>query len=156
MLKNIPTVFVNGKFSKDPATVTANDFFFPRLNVPRNTAASLNYTLGISLARLDFAPHGLNPPHTHPRGTELLVVMEGTLFVGFVTSNPKKIFTKVLSKGEFFVFPIGLIHFQSNIGQTNAFAFASLRNQNLTLITIANTVFGSNPPINPDVLAKAF
>ena len=40
----------------------------------------LNYTLGISLAHLDFAPYGLNPPHTHPCGTELLVAMEGTLF----------------------------------------------------------------------------
>ena len=36
-------------------------------------------TLGISLACIDFAPYGLNPPHTHPRGTELLVVIEGTL-----------------------------------------------------------------------------
>ncbi|KAK7830433.1 germin-like protein subfamily 1 member 7 [Quercus suber] len=164
-------VFVNGKFCKDPATVTANDFFFPGLNIPGNTAASklgssvnlvnvdklpgLN-TLGISLARLDFAPYGLNPPHTHPRGTELLVVMEGTLLVGFVTSNPNKLFTKVLNKGDVFVFPIGLIHFQFNIGQTNAVAFAGLSSQNPGLITIANAVFGSNPPINPDDLAKAF
>ena len=124
---------MNGKFSKDPATVTiTNDFFFPRLDIPRNIAASklglsvnlvnidklpgLNYTLGISLTHLDFAPYGLNPPHTHSRGIELLVVMEGTLFVGFVTSNPNKLFTKVLNKGDVFVFPIGLIHFQFNIG----------------------------------------
>ena len=123
---------MNGKFSKDPATVTTNDFFFPRLDIPRNTAASklgssvnlvnidklpgLNYILGISLAHLNFAPYGLNPPHTHSRGTKLSVVMEGTLFVGFVTSNPNKLFTKVLKKGDVFVFPIGLIHFQFNIG----------------------------------------
>ena len=108
------------------------------------------------MARFDFAPYGLNPPHTYPRGTELLVVMEGTLLVGFVTSNPNKLFTKVLNKGDVFVFPIGLIHFQFNIGQTNAIAFASLNSQNPRLITIANAVFGSNPPINLDVLAKAF
>ncbi|XP_030949305.1 germin-like protein subfamily 1 member 7 [Quercus lobata] len=164
-------VFVNGKFCKDVATVTANDFFFSGLNIPGNTAASklgssvnlvnvdklvgLN-TLGISLARLDFASYGLNPPHIHPRGTELLVVMEGTLLVGFVTSNPNKLFTKVLNKGDVFVFPVGLIHFQFNIGQTNAVAFASLNSQNPGLITIANAIFGSNPPINLDVLAKAF
>ncbi|XP_062176000.1 germin-like protein subfamily 1 member 7 [Alnus glutinosa] len=28
-------------------------------------------TLDISLARLDFAPYGVNPPHTHPRATEI-------------------------------------------------------------------------------------
>ena len=108
------------------------------------------------MARFDFAPYGLNPPHTHSRGTKLSVVMEGTLLVGFVTSNPNKLFTKVLNKGDVFVFPIGLIHFQFNIGQTNAIAFGSLNSQNPRLITIANAVFGSNPPINLDVLAKAF
>uniref|UniRef100_A0A2N9EQ60 Germin-like protein n=1 Tax=Fagus sylvatica TaxID=28930 RepID=A0A2N9EQ60_FAGSY len=123
--------------------------------INNTNSAGLN-TLGISLARLDFAPYGLNPPHTHPRGTEILVVVEGTLYVGFVTSNPNKLFTKVLNKGDVFVFPIGLIHFQFNIGQTNALAFAGLSSQNPGVITIANAVFGSTPPINPDVLIKAF
>ena len=163
---------MNGEFCKDPATVIANDFFFSGLNIPGNTSAnklgsSVNLvdiskfpglnTLGISLARIDFAPYGLNPPHTHPRGTEVLVVMEGTLLVGFVSSNPtNKLFTKVLNKGDVFVFPIGLIHFQFNIGETNAVSFSGLSSQNPGLITIASAVFGSDPPINPDVLIKAF
>ncbi|MBA0699714.1 hypothetical protein Goari_001323 [Gossypium aridum] len=114
-------------------------------------------TLGISLARVDYAPYGLNPPHTHPRGTEILVVIKGTLYVGFVTSNPdNRLFTKILNPGDVFVFPIGLIHFQFNIGKTEAVAFAGLSSQNAGVITIANAVFGSNPPINPDVLTKAF
>ncbi|KAJ9170516.1 hypothetical protein P3X46_018619 [Hevea brasiliensis] len=114
-------------------------------------------TLGISLARIDFAPYGgLNPPHTHPRATEILVVLEGTLYVGFVTSNPNRLITKFLNAGDVFVFPIGLIHFQFNIGQTNAVAISGLSSQNPGVITIANAVFGSNPPINPDVLTKAF
>ncbi|KAK1583614.1 hypothetical protein Q3G72_025533 [Acer saccharum] len=114
-------------------------------------------TLGISLARIDYAPYGQNPPHTHPRASEILFVQEGTLYVGFVTSNPdNKLFTKVLHKGDVFVFPVGLIHFQFNIGKTNAVAFAALSSQNPGVITIANAVFKSDPPINPDVLAKAF
>jgi quercetin dioxygenase-like cupin family protein len=114
-------------------------------------------TLGISLARIDFAPYGLNPPHTHPRATEILVVLEGTLYVGFVTSNTdNRLFTKILNKGDVFVFPVGLIHFQFNVGHTNAVAFSGLSSQNPGLITIADAVFGANPPINPDVLAKAF
>ncbi|XP_022742700.1 germin-like protein subfamily 1 member 13 [Durio zibethinus] len=165
-------VFVNGKFCKDPKLVTADDFFFPGLNIPGNTANQLGSkvtlvtveqilglnTLGISLARLDFAPYGgLNPPHTHPRATEILVVLEGTLYVGFVTSNPdNRLITKVLYPGDLFVFPISLIHFQFNIGNTNAVAISGLSSQNPGLILIANAVFGSNPPINPDVLAKAF
>ncbi|KAF2287474.1 hypothetical protein GH714_000794 [Hevea brasiliensis] len=132
-------VFVNGKFCKNPNLTVAGDFSFSGLNIPGNTAnrvgsnvtlvnvdvlPGLN-TLGISLARLDYAPNGgLNPPHIHPRGTEILVVVEGTL------------------------------HF--NIAKTKAVAFAGLSSQNPGVITIADAIFGPDPPINPDVLAKAF
>ncbi|XP_019163508.1 PREDICTED: germin-like protein subfamily 1 member 13 [Ipomoea nil] len=79
-------VFVNGKICKNPMEVDADDFLFQGLNKPGNTSnplgsavsavnvnnlAGLN-TLGISLARIDFEPYGLNPPHTHPRATEVL------------------------------------------------------------------------------------
>ncbi|PQQ05543.1 germin-like protein subfamily 1 member 11 isoform X1 [Prunus yedoensis var. nudiflora] len=157
--KSAEAVFVNGKFCKDPKLANANDFFFSGLQNPRNTQNPLGSnvtavnvdnllglnTLGISLARIDFAPNGLNPPHTHPRATEILVVLEGTLYVG--SSHPT---------GDVFVFPIGLIHFQLNVGKVNAVAFAGLSSQNPGVITIAKAVFGSQPPINPDVLAKAF
>ncbi|KAL6205707.1 hypothetical protein ACLB2K_022961 [Fragaria x ananassa] len=167
-----PGVFVNGKFCKDPKMATANDFFFSGLQIPKPTANAVGSTvtaanveqipglntLGISLARIDYAPNGgLNPPHTHPRASEVLVVLEGTLYVGFVTSNPdNKLISKVLNKGDVFVFPVGLIHFQLNIGPDNAVALAALSSQNPGVITIANAVFGANPPINPDVLSKAF
>ncbi|KAG8383959.1 hypothetical protein BUALT_Bualt04G0068100 [Buddleja alternifolia] len=170
------SVFVNGKICKDPKMVTADDFFFFGLNKPGNTsnplgsrvtAVNVNQlpglnTFGISLVRIDYAPYGLNPPHTHPRATEILVVVEGTLYVGFVTSNPanpnikNKLFTKTLYPGDVFVFPEGLIHFQFNTGKTKAVAFAGLSSQNPGVITIANAVFGSNPPIPSDVLTKAF
>ncbi|KAK0599511.1 hypothetical protein LWI29_005921 [Acer saccharum] len=138
-------VFVNGKFCKDPKLATPKDFFFSGLDIPRKTSNPVGSTV---------TP---NPPHTHPRASEILFVQEGTLYVGFVTSNPdNKLFTKVLHKGDVFVFPVGLIHFQFNIGKTNAVAFAALSSQNPGVITIANAVFKSDPPINPDVLAKAF
>ncbi|XP_062162335.1 germin-like protein subfamily 1 member 13 [Alnus glutinosa] len=164
-------VFVNGKFCKDLEDSKAEDFFFSGLQNPGNTdnpvgsnVTTVNVekipglnTLGISLARIDFAPYGENPPHTHPRGTEILVVIEGTLLVGFVTSNPEnRLFTKVLNKGDVFVFPIGLIHFQFNVGHTNAIAISGLSSQNAGVITIADAIFGSDPPINPDILSKAF
>jgi quercetin dioxygenase-like cupin family protein len=166
-----PAVFVNGKFCKDLEDSKAEDFFFSGLQNPGNTdnpvgsnVTTVNVekipglnTLGISLARIDFAPYGENPPHTHPRGTEILVVIEGTLLVGFVTSNPEnRLFTKVLNKGDVFVFPIGLIHFQFNVGHTNAIAISGLSSQNAGVITIADAIFGSDPPINPDILSKAF
>ncbi|EAZ32000.1 germin-like protein 4-1 precursor [Oryza sativa Japonica Group] len=171
----LSAVFVNGFVCKNPKQVTANDFFLPKaLGVPGNTVNAqgsavtpvtvnelpgLN-TLGISFARIDFAPNGQNPPHTHPRATEILTVLQGTLLVGFVTSNQpgggNLQFTKLLGPGDVFVFPQGLIHFQLNNGAVPAVAIAALSSQNPGVITIANAVFGSTPPILDDVLAKAF
>ena len=162
---------MNGKFCKDPKLTEAEDFFFSGLDKPGNTSnpvasnvttvnveqiKGLN-TLGISMVRIDYEPYGQNPPHTHPRATEILTVLEGTLYVGFVTSNTEnRLISKVLNKGDVFVFPIGLIHFQFNVGKTKAVAIAGLSSQNPGVITIANAVFGSDPPINPDVLTRAF
>ncbi|KAI3854483.1 hypothetical protein MKX03_003298 [Papaver bracteatum] len=166
-------VFVNGLFCKDPKLAVPEDFYLAGFNkpgqikspvgslvTPANVAqiAGLN-TLGISMVRIDYAPYGLNPPHTHPRATEILVVLEGTLEVGFVTSNSpdgNKLFKKLLYKGDVFVFPIGLVHFQYNVGKKPAVAIAALSSQNPGVITIANAVFGSKAPINDDILAKAF
>uniref|UniRef100_A0A0D9VG37 Germin-like protein n=1 Tax=Leersia perrieri TaxID=77586 RepID=A0A0D9VG37_9ORYZ len=164
-------VLVNGFACKDPAAVTVEDFFFSGLHMAGNTSnrqgsavtgvnvaqiSGLN-TLGISLARVDYAPYGLNPLHIHPRATEILTVLEGSLYVGFVTSNPEnKLFAKVLSKGDVFVFPQGSIHFQFNYGTKNVIALAALSSQNPGVITIANAVFGSRPSISDDILAKAF
>ncbi|CAK8531423.1 unnamed protein product [Lathyrus sativus] len=156
---------------KDPKLVEANDFFFSGLHITGNTTnlvgskvtpvfasqlPGLN-TLGISMARIDIAPWGVNPPHLHPRATEILTVLEGTLEVGFITSNPEnRHFTKVLQKGDVFVFPIGLIHYQRNIGYDNVVAIAALSSQNPGAITISNAVFGATPEISSEVLVKAF
>jgi quercetin dioxygenase-like cupin family protein len=161
-------VKVNGVVCKDPKYVQTNDFFSSGLNIPGNTSNQLGFqatpamipglnTLGISIIRFDYAPMGVSPPHTHPRGTEIMTVLEGSLEVGFVTSSPEnRLFSKVLNKGDVFVFPVGLIHFQRNIGHGNAVSIAALSSQNPGFIAIANSVFGSTPPISTDVLTKAF
>ncbi|RWR81863.1 LOW QUALITY PROTEIN: putative germin-like protein 2-1 [Cinnamomum micranthum f. kanehirae] len=153
-------VFLNGRACKDPKLVKADDFHFERLDKPANTSnivgskvtivfvdqiAGLN-TLGISLASIDFAPYRENPPHTHPCAIEILTVLERTIYVGFVLSNQNNntLITKVFNKDDVFVFPIGLIHFQANIGHTPAVVIAVLSSQNPSVITIVNFVFGSN------------
>ncbi|CAN0914471.1 Putative germin-like protein 2-1 [Linum grandiflorum] len=154
-------VRMNGFACKNPATVQASDFSFSGLHNPANTANAVGSfvtpvtvtqipglnTLGISMVRIDYAPWGIGSPHTHPRATEVLTVIEGTL---------NRLISKILQKGDVFVFPIGLIHFQRNVGYGNAVAIAALSSQNPGVITIANSVFGSKPDIASDILAKAF
>ncbi|KAG5235916.1 germin protein [Salix suchowensis] len=164
-------VLVNGLACKDPKSVRADDFFFSGLHLAGNTSNAVGCsvatvtaaqipglnTLGISLVRIDYAPWGMNPPHTHPRGSEILTVIEGSLEVGFVTSVPEnRLITKVLQKGDVFVFPIGLLHFQRNVWNCNAVAIAALSSQNPGVVTIANAMFGSTPEIPSDILVKAF
>ncbi|KAK8966047.1 putative germin-like protein 2-1 [Platanthera guangdongensis] len=168
---NKSNIFVNGFVCKDPNLVTENDFLIRGLNQSGNTMNQLGSkvtpvfvqqlpglnTLGVAGARIDYAAGGLIPPHTHPRASELLFVIKGTLYVGFVTSNPdNKLFTKVLYEGDAFVFPQGLIHFQFNNGETDAVALVSFGSQNPGLVVIGNSVFGAKPPISPYVLEKAF
>ncbi|KAF7002585.1 hypothetical protein CFC21_018058 [Triticum aestivum] len=139
-------VFVNGFACKDPKTAVVEDFHFSGLHMAGNASnkqgsavtavnvahiAGLN-TLGISLARVDYAQYGQNPPHIHP------------------------LFSKVLNKGDVFVFPQGLIHFQYNCGTKEAIAIAALSSKNPGVITIANAVFASKPSISDDIVAKAF
>ncbi|KAM1208691.1 hypothetical protein ACFX2J_014320 [Malus domestica] len=162
---------VNGFPWLDSKLATAEHFFFSGFHILGNTSnpvggkvthvnvgqiPSLN-TLGISLARIDYAPWDVIPPHTYPHVTEILTVLEGNLNVGFVTSNPdNKLISKVLNKGDMFVFPIGLVHYQKNAGNGIAISLSSLSSQNPGVNTIANAVFGFNLAISEDVLAKSF
>ncbi|KAK8489917.1 hypothetical protein V6N13_003019 [Hibiscus sabdariffa] len=162
-------VKVNGFACKNDAAVTEADFFFAGIANPaviNNTVGSmvtasnveqipgLN-TLGVSLARIDYLPGGLNPPHTHPRATEIVFVLEGALDVGFITTA-NKLFTKSIKKGEVFVFPKGLIHFQKNNGNVPAAVIAAFNSQLAGTQGIAAALFTSTPPVPDNVLSKAF
>ncbi|XP_057846822.2 putative germin-like protein 2-3 [Cryptomeria japonica] len=161
-------VSVNGFSCKDPKMVSAEDFFFGGLRrgdtnnaVGSNvTAANVNQipglnTLGISLVRIDYAVDGIIPPHTHPRASEILVLLKGQLLVGFIDTT-NKFYSKVLKKGDVFVFPKGLLHFQQNVGERNAVAIAALSSQNPGIQVTANSLFAANPPMPDGVLTKAF
>jgi len=81
---------------------------------------------GIAGAVAFLEPCGMNSPHTHPRATEFLTVVEGELEVGFVMENglfqaaAKNInalsfpFNTTLQQFEATIFPQGSIHFQFN------------------------------------------
>ncbi|XP_058073274.1 putative germin-like protein 2-1 [Magnolia sinica] len=164
-------VLVNGLACEDPKLAQAQDFFFMGLHKPGNTSnpfgtavapvfvdqlPGLN-TLGISMGRVDYAPWGVIPPHIHPRASEIITVLDGAIDMGFITSNPEnRLISKTLQKGDVFVFPQGLVHFQRNVGPGNAVTLSALSSPSPGVITVANAVFGSSGPITADVLTKAF
>ncbi|CAL1356794.1 unnamed protein product [Linum trigynum] len=162
--------FSNGELCKNAEAAKAEDFYFSGLDATRETDNRVGSTItllstnqipgldGLSLARTDYAPNGgLNPPHIHPHATEILTLLRGILHVGFITSSPEnRLITKTLHPGDVFVFPIGLIHYQLNTANNSALAINSFSSKNPGVITIANAIFGSHPPHNREILAKAF
>lgn len=160
---------MNGFACKTEANVTAADFFFDGLAKPaviNNTLGSvvtaanvekipgLN-TLGVSYSRIDYKAGGLNPPHTHPRATEVVFVLEGELDVGFI-STADKLISKSIKKGEIFVFPKGLVHYQKNNGDKPVSVLSAFSSQLPGTLSIASALFTSKPTVPDDVLAQAF
>jgi len=101
---------VNGFPCKPTSIVTSDDFFFDGLSKEGDTRGifgsnltagnvlafpGLN-TLGISVNRVDFAPRGVNPPHSHPHTTETVLAISGQVLVGFVTTG-NVYYSKVLT-----------------------------------------------------------
>ncbi|KAH6788221.1 hypothetical protein C2S52_007773 [Perilla frutescens var. hirtella] len=95
-------IYVNGWICKDPTTVKTDDFYYAgELNVPHEIVSPYGTALtgvfvpelpglntqGLGLTRVDYLPNGLNVPHTHPRATEVITVLEGKLYAGFMTAG---------------------------------------------------------------------
>ncbi|KAI9119545.1 hypothetical protein K1719_009421 [Acacia pycnantha] len=146
-----------GYSCKNPEKVTIDDFVFSGLNLPSNTSnlaktgfrtvfvsdlAGLNGQ-GLSLARVDYKAGGVVPIHTHPGASETLLVLEGTLTVGFISTN-NTVFLKTLNPGDGIVFPQGLLHFHVNQGNTSAVAIVNYNSPNPTFQYVSLSLFSSD------------
>ncbi|BBN00719.1 protein MpPR15a [Marchantia polymorpha subsp. ruderalis] len=166
----------NGFPCKLPALATTEDFAYSGLAKPADPSRvstggvgtlafvkewpALN-TQGLSLLRLDINPGGIISPHTHNLATEILYVLEGEMYTGFVTNNfgndptiSNKLYAKVVKKGEAFIFPRGLLHFQLNKGKVLASSLNVLNSQNPGIQLMPSALFGSG--IDREMLEKSF
>ncbi|KAK1402137.1 hypothetical protein POM88_001742 [Heracleum sosnowskyi] len=108
----------------------------------------------VSYAALQFPAGTTNPPHTHPRASELLFVVAGSLEVGFIDTT-NKLYTQTLQTGDLFVFPKGLVHFQFNAdAQNSALAISGFGSSNAGTVSIPSTVFATG--IDDNILALSF
>ncbi|KAL6858788.1 hypothetical protein ACP4OV_017790 [Aristida adscensionis] len=146
--------------------VTADDFFFAGLSRPGVTVAPFNTGLatafapqfagvnglGLGASRLDIYPGGVVPLHTHPEGSELIVVAEGAITAGFISAATNTVYQATVRSGELFVFPRGLLHFQLNVGNATAVVFAAYSSPNPGLQIVDYALFTSGVPV--DVVDK--
>lgn len=160
---------INGFRCKPASSVVSDDFFFAGLakegdtnnrfgsNITPGNVLSfpgLN-TQGLAINRVDVAPGGVNPLHSHPRASELVHVLEGNLLVGFI-STENKFYSKVLGPGETFIIPKGLLHFQYNVANTTATAITLFNSQLPGVMSAPLGLFGAKPEIPMEVLTKTF
>ncbi|KAI8565349.1 hypothetical protein RHMOL_Rhmol03G0252000 [Rhododendron molle] len=145
---------------KNPAKVTVDDFVYHALGIPGNTsnltkaAVTTAFApqfpgingLGISIARLDLAVDGVGPIHTHPGGSEILFVVEGTISAGFISSSANTVYFKTLYKGDVMVFPQGLLHFGFNSGKTPAQAIICYNSPSPEVQFLDFALFANNLP----------
>jgi quercetin dioxygenase-like cupin family protein len=144
---------------KKAAKLTEADFVYSGLGVAGNTTNLIGAAvtpafvaqfpavngLGISMGRLDIAVGGVIPFHTHPGASEVLVVIQGAICAGFV-SSANTVYFKTLSKGDIMVFPQGLLHFQINSGKGSALAFVSFSSASPGLQILDFALFANDLP----------
>ncbi|KAL0908383.1 hypothetical protein M5K25_022874 [Dendrobium thyrsiflorum] len=144
---------------KKASTVTVTDFSFSGLGATGNTGNIMKSAvtpafcqqfpglngLGLSAARLDLGLNGVVPLHTHPAASEVLLVSEGKILAGFISSS-NTVYYKTLIKGDLMVFPQGLLHFQVQSGSSPAVAFATFNSPDPGFQITSLSLFGSSLP----------
>ncbi|CAM8920401.1 unnamed protein product [Rhodiola kirilowii] len=144
---------------KKVVDITADDFVFSGLTKAGNTTNIIKAAvtpafasqfpgvngLGISSARLDLAPGGVIPMHTHPGANEVLVVTQGYIKAAFI-SSANVVYSKTLKKGDIMVFPQGLLHYQINAAGIPAVAFVIFSSSDPGLQILDFALFANDLP----------
>ena len=162
----------NGLPCIDPATARADHFAtsaLARSTDPSATLFGFNVTLtnpatsmpganaqGLAMARIDLAPGGMVPLHTHPRASEVALVLGGSVLVGFADTS-YRLYTQLLRAGEAFVFPKGMVHFMRNLDTAApAVVLSGLNSQSPGAQLVPFSAFRTEPPLPDEVVKKTF
>lgn len=105
---------------------------------------------GIALSLFTVEEGGQNLIHYHPRATELLYVIKGTIEVAF-TDTRGVLHANIVKAGQATVFPRALLHFQRNVGKGTTQYISMLNDENPGVMSFPR-VFATLPA---DILAQA-
>uniref|UniRef100_A0A0E0M4Q3 Germin-like protein n=1 Tax=Oryza punctata TaxID=4537 RepID=A0A0E0M4Q3_ORYPU len=148
---------IDGAFFTYKNLVTGNSGDPAKLTVTKATHAEFPALLGqsVSYAALVFGAGTVNPPHIHPRASELLVVVQGPLLVGLVdAARNGTVYTQTLQTGDMFVFPKGMVHFQfNNATDVVARAFSAFGSASPGTISLPAALFATS--IDDAILDKS-
>ncbi|KAI4207733.1 MAG: hypothetical protein LQ346_000383 [Caloplaca aetnensis] len=106
---------------------------------------------GVSMVIGFLGPCGFNTPHTHPRSSEINVVVQGTLETEFTLENGARTVHNTLGTHQMTVFPQGALHTEFNPNCDDAIFVAGFASEDPGVQSTAQTYFG----LSQDVIEAA-
>ncbi|KAL8654765.1 MAG: hypothetical protein Q9210_001298 [Variospora velana] len=97
---------------------------------------------GTSMVLGFLRPCGFNTPHTHPRSTELNLVVRGTLETQFTCENGARTIHNTLGTNQMTAFPQGALHTEFNPNCEDAIFVAAFASEDPGVQQTAQTFFG--------------
>ena len=126
-------------------TVRADRESFPPL-----IGTGLSMTLGF------LGPCGFNTPHTHPRSSEINVVVQGTLQTEFILENGARTVKNTLEKHQMTVFPQGALHTEFNPNCDDAIFVAGFASEDPGVQQAAQSFFGMDKDVVQAAIGNDF
>ncbi|KAI7279181.1 hypothetical protein KC343_g989 [Hortaea werneckii] len=142
--------------------LTAQDFVYDFLAPPPNavTTGQGGHTVrsdsrvfpasidtGVSMTVGFIGPCGFNTPHTHPRSSEINIVVQGRLGTEFVAENGVKPISNTLNKFQMTIFPQGALHTEFNPDCEEAIFVAGFASTDPGVEQAAQSLFGLDPAL---------
>ncbi|KAI4248459.1 MAG: hypothetical protein L6R40_001020 [Gallowayella cf. fulva] len=97
---------------------------------------------GVSMTLGFLGPCGFNTPHTHPRSSEINIVVQGTLQTEFTLENGARTVHNTLNTRQMTVFPQGALHTEFNPNCDDAIFVAGFASEDPGVQQAAQTFFG--------------
>lgn len=97
---------------------------------------------GVSMAVAFLGPCGFNTPHTHPRSSEINIVVQGTLKTEFTLENKVRTVHNTLGAHQMTVFPQGALHTEFNPNCDNVIFVAGFASEDPGVQQAAQSLFG--------------
>ncbi|KAI1843065.1 hypothetical protein JX265_005155 [Neoarthrinium moseri] len=107
---------------------------------------------GLTMSWVNLGPCAMQPPHYHPRASNYIVVIEGTVETYMIPENGGELIKVLLEPGQMTLFPKGSLHSMQNMGCDKATLVSALSTEDPGTHNVANGLFG----LPRDMVAAAF
>ncbi|KAL8679215.1 MAG: hypothetical protein Q9224_002360 [Gallowayella concinna] len=111
---------------------------------------------GVSMSLGFLGPCGFNTPHTHPRSSEINIVVQGSLETEFTLENGARTVRNTLNTRQMTVFPQGALHTEFNPNCDDAIFVAGFASEDPGVQQVAQSFFGFDQDVVEAAIGNDF